>query len=93
MNGMTAEPTVKLTDTEMASLMEIPHPTKETTPLALRANVQFNHVLHEHVVIVSVQSENVPHIPIGQWFQPTAWRDSVTGMVDGFPVFWGVKRA
>jgi KUP system potassium uptake protein len=41
-----------------------PHPTKETTPLALRANVQFNHVLHEHVVIVSVQSENVPHIPI-----------------------------
>ena len=32
-----------------------PHPTKETTPLALRANVEFNHVLHEHVVIVSVQ--------------------------------------
>ena len=36
---------------------------------------------------------DVPHIPIGQWFQPTAWRDSVTGMLDGFPVFWGVKRA
>ena len=32
-----------------------PHPTKETTPLALRANVEFNHVLHEHVVIVSVR--------------------------------------
>ena len=31
-----------------------PHPTKETTPLALRANVEFNHVLHEHVVLVSV---------------------------------------
>ena len=31
-----------------------PHPTKETAPLALRANVEFNHVLHEHVVIVSV---------------------------------------
>jgi KUP system potassium uptake protein len=39
-----------------------PHPNKETTPLALRANVQFNHVLHECVVIVSVVSENVPHI-------------------------------
>lgn len=42
-----------------------PHPTKLTTPLALRANVEFNHVMHERVVIVSVQSENVPHIPVG----------------------------
>ncbi|MGH8962355.1 MAG: potassium transporter Kup [Jatrophihabitantaceae bacterium] len=40
-----------------------PHPTKDTVPLALRANVEFNQVLHEHVVIVSVVSENVPHIP------------------------------
>ena len=43
-----------------------PHPTKETAPLALRANVEFNHVLHERVVIVSVQSENVPHVPTGR---------------------------
>jgi KUP system potassium uptake protein len=42
-----------------------PHPTKETAPLALRANVEFNHVLHERVVIVSVRSENVPHVPPG----------------------------
>jgi KUP system potassium uptake protein len=41
------------------------HPTKETAPLALRANVEFNHVLHERVVIVSVQPENVPHVPPG----------------------------
>ncbi len=40
-----------------------PHPTKETTPLALRANVDFNHVLHEHVVLVSVRTENVPFVP------------------------------
>jgi KUP system potassium uptake protein len=39
-----------------------PHPTKLTAPLALRANVEFNHVLHERVVIVSVLSENVPHV-------------------------------
>jgi KUP system potassium uptake protein len=43
-----------------------PHPTNETTPLALRANVEFNHVLHEQVVIVTVQSENVPHVPRGE---------------------------
>jgi KUP system potassium uptake protein len=40
-----------------------PHPTKATVPLALRANVRFNNVLHEHVIIVSVVSENVPHVP------------------------------
>jgi KUP system potassium uptake protein len=41
-----------------------PHPTKETTPLALRANVQFNKVLHEHVVILSVKATNVPYVPV-----------------------------
>jgi KUP system potassium uptake protein len=40
-----------------------PHPTKLTAPLALRANVEFNHVLHERVVIVSVLAQNVPHVP------------------------------
>jgi len=40
-----------------------PHPTNRTAPLALRANVEFNHVLHERVVIISVSSENVPHVP------------------------------
>jgi len=39
-----------------------PHPSGQTTPLALRANVEHNHVLHEHVVIVSAQAQNVPHI-------------------------------
>jgi peptide/nickel transport system substrate-binding protein len=35
---------------------------------------------------------DVPHVPIGQWFQPTAWQTTVDGMLDGFPVFWGIKR-
>jgi len=39
------------------------HPTKETTPLALRANVGFNGVLHDRVVVVSVASANVPIVP------------------------------
>jgi len=38
-------------------------PSLETTPLALRANVEHNHVLHDHVVIVSVQFQRVPHVP------------------------------
>ncbi len=43
-------------------LAVFPHPDKETTPLALRRNVDFNHVLHEHIAIVSIVNENVPHI-------------------------------
>ncbi len=34
-----------------------------TTPLALRANVEHNRALHDSVVIVSVQIENVPNLP------------------------------
>ena len=33
-----------------------------TTPLALRANVEHNRVLHECVVTLSVQTERVPHV-------------------------------
>ncbi|NMO89468.1 potassium transporter Kup [Actinomycetospora sp. TBRC 11914] len=40
-----------------------PHPTDETAPLALRANVEFNHVLHEQNVIVSLVPTTVPHVP------------------------------
>lgn len=39
-----------------------PHPDRVTTPLAMRNNLTFNHVLHEHNVIVSIVNENVPHI-------------------------------
>jgi KUP system potassium uptake protein len=33
-----------------------------TTPIALRANVEYNHALHERVIIVSLQTERVPHV-------------------------------
>ncbi len=39
------------------------NPDLQTTPLALRANVEHNHVLHDHVIIVSVRIERVPHVP------------------------------
>jgi KUP system potassium uptake protein len=37
-------------------------PSKETTPLAMRANVRHNHVLHDRAVIVTVESRNIPHV-------------------------------
>ncbi|MBO0840916.1 MAG: KUP/HAK/KT family potassium transporter, partial [Sciscionella sp.] len=39
---------------------------KETVPLAMRANVEHNHVLHEHVVIMSIDIEPVPRVPQAQ---------------------------
>ncbi len=35
---------------------------KSTTPLAMRANVEHNHILHEHVVILSIETRPVPHV-------------------------------
>jgi KUP system potassium uptake protein len=46
-----------------------PHPGKETTPLALRANVEHNKILHENVLIVSATSANVPHVPVTERFE------------------------
>jgi KUP system potassium uptake protein len=40
-----------------------PHPNKDTVPLALRANVAHNHVLHDHVVLITGRTANIPHIP------------------------------
>jgi KUP system potassium uptake protein len=35
---------------------------KETAPLAMRANVEHNEVLHEHVIILAVTTLPVPHV-------------------------------
>jgi KUP system potassium uptake protein len=36
---------------------------KQTAPLALRANVEHNQVLHDHVVIMSMETRPVPWVP------------------------------
>jgi KUP system potassium uptake protein len=38
----------------------------ETTPLALRANVEHNHTIHACVVIMSIETERIPHVPVDQ---------------------------
>jgi KUP system potassium uptake protein len=39
-----------------------PNPSSDTTPLALRANVELQNILHERVVIVSVETLDVPYV-------------------------------
>jgi peptide/nickel transport system substrate-binding protein len=36
--------------------------------------------------------QDVPYIPLGQYFVPTAYQASLTGIIHGNPVFWNVRR-
>jgi peptide/nickel transport system substrate-binding protein len=36
---------------------------------------------------------DVPYIPLGQYFAPTAYQSNLTGVLKGNPVFWNVRRA
>ena len=40
--------------------------TKVTAPLAMRASVEHLHALHEHVVILSIETLAVPHVPAAE---------------------------
>jgi peptide/nickel transport system substrate-binding protein len=43
--------------------------------------------------IQSLVWEEVPYIPLGQFFQPAAMRDNITGVLDSpFPIFWNAKK-
>jgi KUP system potassium uptake protein len=42
---------------------------KATAPLALRANVEHNEILHEHVLILSIETMPAPHVPAGERLQ------------------------
>jgi peptide/nickel transport system substrate-binding protein len=36
---------------------------------------------------------DLPMIPLGQYFQPTAYRADIRGVVSGFATFWNINRA
>jgi KUP system potassium uptake protein len=42
---------------------------KETAPLALRANVEHNEILHQEVIILSIETMPAPHIPEAERLQ------------------------
>ena len=61
------------------------HP--QTTPLALRANVEHNHVLHERVIIISIETERVPHVSDADRLEPDHLgqpEDGITGLTARF---------
>lgn len=36
--------------------------------------------------------QDVPYVPLGQWFGPTAQRTDLQGMLTGLLLFWNIKR-
>lgn len=36
--------------------------------------------------------QNVPYYPLGSALAPTACQKDITGLVEGFPIFWNVRR-
>ena len=37
--------------------------------------------------------QDVPYVPMGMYYMPTAFRKTISGIPDGFPLFYGVKKA
>jgi peptide/nickel transport system substrate-binding protein len=37
--------------------------------------------------------QDVPYVPLGAYSQPFAYRRSLTGMLNSFPVFWNIKKS
>ena len=37
--------------------------------------------------------DSAPHIPLGQILQPTSYRTTLTGVLDGIPKFWNVRKS
>ena len=36
--------------------------------------------------------EDVPYLPLGLFYSPSAYRADLTGILRGFPIFWNVRR-
>jgi len=58
-----------------------PHPSDETVPLALRANVERNNVLHEHVLIISAGASRLAHVAPEDRLRATNIGPAAAGMV------------
>lgn len=51
---------------------------------------------HRQRICADIQRQcwiDVPQLPLGQFWQPTAYRADLTGMLDGMCLFWNVQRA
>ncbi len=49
----------------------------------------------QHAIGVAMQREafsEVPYVPLGTFYQPTAYQKGLSGMLKGLPLFWNIRR-
>ena len=49
----------------------------------------------QKAIAVKIQEQafiDVPYLPLGEYFQPTAARKYLSGILKGLPLFWNVKK-
>jgi KUP system potassium uptake protein len=69
-----------------------PHRGDKTAPLALRANVEHNHVLHEHVVIVTIDTLSIPRGADSERIEIDPLGDTHDGIIHGTARFGYMER-
>ena len=43
--------------------------------------------------IQALAFQDVPYLPLGEYFQPTAYTSKLSGVLKGLPIFWNVDKA
>ncbi|SKA36176.1 peptide/nickel transport system substrate-binding protein [Enhydrobacter aerosaccus] len=70
-------------------------PTSEALERYRDAYMSTGDLAEQKKIIADMQRqafEDVPYIPLGFYYQPTAYRSNLTDVVDGMPVFWNLKK-
>ena len=74
----------------------LPHEADEVADPAVGQWLAASDLAAQQLICRDIQAlsfEEIPYFPIGQYKQPTAYRTSVTGILDGTAVFWNVRPA
>lgn len=76
-----AEQLAQSTVQRVAGLAVYPHGNPATVPLALRRNLESNHVLHENCVVITMKNIGVPHVRADQRITVTHLGEPGNGIV------------
>jgi peptide/nickel transport system substrate-binding protein len=74
---------------------EVGWPSSEALEALRRAWLASDSEAERRLIAADMQVQafgDVPYVPLGQWVQPTAYAADLSGMLDGPPLFWNLRR-
>jgi peptide/nickel transport system substrate-binding protein len=74
---------------------EIGWPSSEALEALRRAWLASESETERRLIAADMQVQafgDVPYVPLGQWVRPTAYAADLSGMLDGPPLFWNLRR-